>query len=89
MIPLQANKTYKIYYCHDYEAYIVDNYISESLPLDGWIKCCINCETYTSKYIIRHYLGEPIVINVCNNCRRRKQMAVDIGISKLFKKISL
>ena len=87
MIPEQANKTYKIYYCPDYEAYIVDNYVSENLPLNGWIKFCINCGTYTSKYIIRAYLDEPLVINVCNNCRKRKQMAVDIRISKLFDKI--
>jgi len=89
MIPKQANKTYKIYYCHVYDAYIVDNYISENLPLNGWIKFCINCEIHTSKYIIRHYLGKPFVINICHNCKRKNQIETDINISRLFDKIDL
>jgi len=88
MIPEKANKTYKIYYCPDYEAYIVDDYIYKSLPLNGWIKLCINCRVQTSKYIVRSYLGKPFVINVCSNCRKLKQMAVDIRISRLLDKIA-
>lgn len=89
MIPKQANKTYKIYYCRDYDAYIVDNYISENLPLNGWIKFCINCEIQTSKYIISHYFGKSFVINICHNCKRKNQIETDINISRLFDKIDL
>lgn len=89
MIPIKAKKSYKIFYCYDYDAYIIDDYISETLPLNGWIKFCINCRTRTSKYIIRHYLGEPFVINICNCCKKYNQIETDINISRLFDKIDL
>jgi|694.fasta_scaffold125564_5 hypothetical protein len=68
-IPEIATKSFNIYFSKDYNAYIIDYYISEKLPLNGWIKPCMYCNKYTSKYIIKSSNTLQFVINLCKKCQ--------------------
>lgn len=69
-IPKRAGETFKLYYDNDIKAYIVDYYNNESLPLNGWLKPCVNCYNITSKYVIFGYKNQEIAISLCSKCSK-------------------
>ena len=81
-IPEIATRSFNIYFSKDYDAYIIDYYISKTLPLNGWIKPCINCNTYTSKYIIKSIAESKFAINLCKSCQFNDK--IDDKIDKLL-----
>lgn len=79
IIPKKAKETFQLYYDDDREIYIIDYYVNKSLPLNGWLKPCVNCYTITSKYFMFNYNDRKIEISLCNQC--------DIKKKKIYKRI--
>ena len=87
-IPSVATKSFEIYYDNDYKAYIIDYYKRDNLPLNGWIKPCINCENFSSQHIIYRYDSRiKILISFCKVCRKYYSDKVDKVVEELIDKV--
>ena len=71
-IPKKARESFDLYYDDDKGIFIIDYYKNESLPLNGWLKPCINCYSITSNYIIFNYNDREIEISLCRLCNKNK-----------------
>ena len=69
-IPKKAEGTFRLYYDDDINVYIIDYYKNKSLPLNGWLKPCINCYGIISKYVIFDYNNQKIAISLCSRCNK-------------------
>jgi hypothetical protein len=86
-IPKKAGETFKLYYDDDIGAYIIDYYKNESIPLNGWLKHCINCYAITSKYVIFDYMeNKKIAISLCPRCNKNiKYKRINLLMDKINK----
>ena len=66
---------------------IVDYYKNVSLPLNGWLKPCINCYSITSNYIIFNYNDREIEISMCDLCKKNNKYKCKKRIYMLMDKI--
>ena len=87
-IPSRATESYENYYDDDYKAYIIDYYERNNLPLNGWIKPCINCGNFSSQHIIYRYdCRIKLLVSLCKGCRKYYSDKVDKVVEELIDKV--
>ena len=87
-IPFVATKSFEIYHDDDYKAYIIDYYKRDNLPLNGWIKPCIECNSFSSQHIFYRYSNNiKILISLCRTCRKYYPDKVDKEVENLIDKV--
>ena len=83
-IPDYSNYRCSGYFSSIKNAYILDYYNNLSLPLNGWLKNCINCYKICSQYIYIDYKLRRIIIPICYDCQKYKN--IDDNILVFIKK---
>ena len=72
-IPYHASGENIAYYSTSRQHYIIDNYISDNLPLSGWFKNCSNCGYVTGEYVEVKYRQRRVSIPICRFCEEKKR----------------
>ena len=88
-IPYNAVNSGNIYFSNLLDCYIIDYYINDSLPLNGWFKECIICYMITgnSNYIKYKLDKKKISIPICKNCLNlNTKNFIDFKISDFLNK---
>ena len=65
-----------------HEDIVLRNYINKRLPLYGWFKPCIVCETVTAKYLDYEYQNKNIIVPLCNICKVKNNDVIKAFINE-------
>ena len=71
-IPYTARNTKLAWWCGVRRAYVLDNYVANTLPLVGWLKQCNVCELVSGHHATyTDHRQRTIHVALCRHCHAR------------------